>query len=60
MIIVNSNCPANHRCPLIKKCPAEAIRQEGVGAPVIDQEKCLECGLCVEECPMAAVEMIPA
>ena len=38
-------CPQNHPCPLVARCPAEAISQEGIGLPVIDSEKCLRsCG----------------
>jgi len=48
-------CPQNHRCPLIKVCSVEAISQNGHGLPVIDDEKCIECGLCKLSCPLKAV-----
>ncbi|NJK95601.1 MAG: 4Fe-4S binding protein [Bacteroidetes bacterium] len=48
-------CPQNHRCPLIKVCPVGAITQDGFGLPVIDEEKCIECGLCKISCPLKAV-----
>ena len=48
-------CPQNHPCPLVARCPAEAISQEGVGLPVIDPEKCIECGKCVKHCGRQAV-----
>jgi ferredoxin len=43
-------CPQNHRCPTIPKCPAGAISQNGFSAPTIDQNKCIDCGLCVKAC----------
>ncbi len=51
-------CPQNHRCPLVARCPVSAITQTGFGAPVIDQGKCIECGLCAELCPHGAVEAL--
>lgn len=50
-------CPQNHRCPLIKVCPVNAISQDGIGLPLIDQEKCTECGLCKISCPLKAVSL---
>ena len=47
-------CPQNHRCPAIRVCPVNAISQEGNGLPVIDNEKCIDCGKCVSFCPMGA------
>jgi len=49
-------CPQNHRCPMLRVCPVGAISQEGYGLPIIDEEKCLECGKCASFCPMHAVE----
>ncbi|HEY9125379.1 MAG TPA: 4Fe-4S binding protein [Bacteroidales bacterium] len=48
-------CPQNHRCPIIRVCPVGAISQSGYGLPVIDEEKCTECGRCVRYCAMGAV-----
>jgi len=48
-------CPQNHRCPITMICPVGAISQNGYGLPVIDEEKCIECGKCVKQCPMRAV-----
>lgn len=48
-------CPQNHRCPLMNICPVGAITQDGIGLPVINQEKCIECGKCAKMCPMRAV-----
>ncbi|MEF9924589.1 MAG: 4Fe-4S dicluster domain-containing protein [Muribaculaceae bacterium] len=54
IIIDSIRCPQNHRCPLIKLCPVQAITQEGYALPVIDNKKCIECGKCVNKCPMGA------
>jgi ferredoxin len=49
-------CPQNHRCPMIRICPARAIEQEGYGLPVIDESKCTDCGKCSKLCPTRAVK----
>ena len=39
MITVNPDlCPQDHPCPMIPRCPQEAISQAGVGLPVVDNE----------------------
>jgi ferredoxin len=48
-------CPQNHRCPIIRVCPAQAIIQEGYRLPVIDESKCTDCGKCMKFCPTGAV-----
>ncbi|HEY3418211.1 MAG TPA: 4Fe-4S binding protein [Armatimonadota bacterium] len=57
MKVEATRCPQNHPCPAIRVCPAEAIAQQGVKAPVIDMEKCIECGKCARFCPMGALQM---
>lgn len=51
-------CPQNHRCPIIRVCPAGAIFQNGYGLPTIDKSKCTECGKCLKYCPTRAVRKI--
>jgi len=51
-----SACPQNHTCPITVICPAGAISQNGYGLPVIDEDKCIECGKCTMYCPMRAIE----
>ena len=50
LTVDNLRCPQNHRCPLLTVCPVGAITQSGFGLPVIDPEKCIECGKCVGHC----------
>jgi ferredoxin len=54
MKIDPKKCPQNHPCPAIKVCPVEAISQKGFGLPIIDEEKCINCGECINFCPMGA------
>ena len=49
-----ARCPQNHPCPMVRTCPVGAIKQDGYKAPVIDKEKCIDCGKCVKGCPMGA------
>ncbi|MDP4238995.1 MAG: 4Fe-4S binding protein [Bacteroidota bacterium] len=53
--IDKKRCPQNHACPIIRICPVGAISQNGYGLPVIDNEKCTECGKCARYCGMHAV-----
>lgn len=40
---------------MIPFCPVGAISQDGFGLPVINDEKCIECGKCARICGMGAV-----
>ena len=53
--IDKKRCPQNHACPIIRIYPVGAISQNGYGLPVIDAEKCTECGKCARYCGMRAV-----
>jgi Fe-S-cluster-containing hydrogenase component 2 len=53
--VVGSRCPQDHPCPLVRVCPTGAISQAGFAAPVIDEEKCVECGLCAASCGYRAI-----
>lgn len=44
-------CPENHPCPVVRRCPFGAIKQEGFKVPYIDEEKCRDCGMCARFCP---------
>lgn len=54
--VVSVRCPQNHRCPSVPVCPVGALTQDGYGAPVVDQEKCIDCGKCIRRCPMGALQ----
>ncbi len=55
MIVNSSRCPQNHRCPILRLCPTNAISQDGYGLPMIDESKCTDCGKCVKYCGARAV-----
>ncbi len=58
MITVDKNlCPQNHACPAIKVCSVGAISQVDNDLPIIDAEKCIECGQCIQFCPMKAIKL---
>ncbi len=38
-------------------CPEEAIFQTEDGIVVLEEEKCVGCGLCMDACPYQAIEM---
>lgn len=48
-------CPQNHICPAISVCKEGALSQLGFNAPVVDAEKCIDCGDCTDFCPMGAI-----
>ncbi|MBD3184711.1 RnfABCDGE type electron transport complex subunit B [Candidatus Poribacteria bacterium] len=42
-----------------RACPFDAITMNDDGLPVVDEEKCTACGVCVETCPRNIMELIP-
>ncbi len=60
MTIDENICPANHPCPSIRVCSEKAIKQKYflAGLPIIDQDKCIQCGKCIRFCPMGAIKAI--
>lgn len=44
----------------IASCPELAIRKRGDGIVMIDEDICTGCGLCIEACPIGAVQINPA
>jgi Fe-S-cluster-containing hydrogenase component 2 len=54
--VIPSSCPQNHFCPAVRVCPTDALVQEGFKAPVVDKDKCIDCGKCVKACPMGAIQ----
>jgi Fe-S-cluster-containing hydrogenase component 2 len=53
--VIAKRCPQNHPCPCVSVCPVDAISQINLGAPSINQNKCIRCGLCVDLCPQGAI-----
>jgi Fe-S-cluster-containing dehydrogenase component len=43
--------------PCVDACPEEAISKREDGMVILDDEKCLGCGLCQEACPYDAIAM---
>jgi len=39
-------------------CPEGAVSMKD-GRPQLSRDKCVECGLCAEECPEGAIELTP-
>lgn len=54
--VVEEKCPKDHACPAVQICPESAITQDGYAAPVIDQNKCTQCGACIRFCPYRAFQ----
>lgn len=54
--VIVARCPQNHSCPAIRVCPVGAITQSGFAAPKIDDDKCIDCGVCARFCPMGALQ----
>lgn len=69
--IYNKKCTAKSCKPLLtftitdackgctlcsKKCPVVAISGEVKGKHIIDQDKCIKCGKCLETCKFGAIE----
>ncbi len=41
-------------------CPFGAVTMSESGLPVIDRDKCVACGKCVEACPKKIIDLAPA
>jgi len=53
--MIEKRCPQNHTCPAVKACSIGALSQKAFNVPVVDTEKCMDCGQCVEVCPRGAL-----
>ena len=55
---VSSNCQGclSHPCQAV--CPKKAISTDNNGRSVIDNDKCIKCGKCVDQCPYDAISKI--
>jgi Na+-translocating ferredoxin:NAD+ oxidoreductase subunit B len=43
----------------MRACTFDAITMSGDGLPVVDEDKCTACGLCVRACPRGIMKLIP-
>lgn len=42
-----------------KKCPYDAIKMSDKGLPIIDEIKCVGCGICIGICPRRVLLLVP-
>jgi len=56
-LVVNKNCTGCTKCS--KACPVDAIPYAPYQIHHIDTEKCVLCGLCLEECNYHAIDKVP-
>ena len=52
--VVDENCTGCTKCA--KACPTDAISYTPYKQHVIDMEKCVKCGLCIDECRFDAIK----
>jgi len=52
--VVGDNCIACKFTSCVEVCPVECFR-EGPNMLVIDPDECIDCALCVSECPINAI-----
>ena len=57
MIKINAKyCPQNHPCPTVRRCPNNALIQQGYSAPQVIADRCTECGECTAYCRVFQLE----
>ncbi len=57
--IVTNICRGCVASPCIMNCPKNAIRFNAAGTAEIKSDKCVNCGLCKENCPYHAIVYVP-
>ncbi len=60
IILARGGCLAWNRTMCIQcadRCPDRAVVFAGLWNPVVDDEACTRCGLCVAACPVDAIEI---
>jgi NAD-dependent dihydropyrimidine dehydrogenase PreA subunit len=50
--VITAECEKDQSCVVV--CPVDCIH-EGEDTFYIEQSECIECGLCLPECPVSAV-----
>ncbi len=53
-VLITNGCQGCIEHPCIEVCPKDAIHMEN-GRSVIDEEKCIQCGKCINACPYNAI-----
>ena len=60
-----NRCDRSPFCPAKRACPVKAIKTEkgsgffGMGGKLsVDEDLCTDCGICVNNCPMGALQMV--
>ena len=53
--IVNDKCVKCKYTDCVAVCPVDCFH-EGENMLVIDPKECIDCGVCVQECPVNAIE----
>lgn len=53
--IVNDNCIKCKYTDCVEVCPVDCF-YEGENMLVINPDECIDCGVCVPECPIEAIE----
>jgi RnfABCDGE-type electron transport complex B subunit len=43
----------------VKACAYDALKMGENGLPIVDEDKCISCGLCVKACPRALIQLLP-
>lgn len=56
--VITNMCRGCEARPCIMNCPKDAISMNGNQAE-IDYDKCVNCGLCLKNCPFHAISFIP-
>lgn len=52
-------CRHCQRAPCIAECPTGALAKDPRGLTVLEREKCIGCGVCIEACPFDAPQPLP-
>lgn len=55
--VVTDDCVGCTKCA--KACPSDAIEYTPYQKHVIDIRKCVQCGLCIDECSYQAIKKVP-
>lgn len=60
-VMITGRCDHSPFCASKRVCPVNAITQKtslfSAEIPVIDKDKCIGCGKCVQVCPHGAIRM---